>query len=124
MQPAVFLDFVFQLSRRPLRIAQREDGVLRPRSLGDRLEDIDGGGQADAVVDRQRRVLDEEVARMQHEAAPGLDRTALQHFHRSGIFRQLDLVALLDDVELYQQFGKIDGAAGWLTTMPIAPSEE
>ena len=38
-------------------------------------------GQADAFVDRQRRILDEEIRRMQHEAAPGLDRSALHHLH-------------------------------------------
>ena len=49
---------------------------------------------------------------MQHEAAAGLDRPALQHFHGLGGFRQLDLVGLLDDVELHQQFGKVDAAGG------------
>jgi hypothetical protein len=95
-----------------MRIAEREDGVLRSRTPGDRLEDVDGRGQADYVVDRQRRVLDEEIARMQHEAAAGLDRAALQHLHGLGVFRQLDLLGLLDDVELHQQFRKIDGAGG------------
>ena len=47
---------------------------------------------------------------MQHEAAAGIDRAALQHLHALGVFRQLDLVGLLDDVELHQQAGKIDAA--------------
>jgi hypothetical protein len=84
--------------------------MLRSGALGDRLEDIDGCGQTDSVVDSQRRILDEEIARMQHEAAAGLDRAALQHLHGFGVFRQLDLVGLLDDVELHQQFGKVDAA--------------
>ena len=32
--------------------------------------------------------------------------------------------AVGNDVELHQQVGKADCAAGWLTTMPIAPSDE
>src|SRR6266536_5661470 len=50
VQPTIVLDLVFQLTRRPAGIAQRQDRVLRPRALGDRLEDVDGGRQADAVV--------------------------------------------------------------------------
>ena len=110
MQPAIMLDFVFQLSRRPARIAQRQDGVLRPGSLGDRFQDIDGRRKADAFVDVERRILDEEIAGMQHEAAAGIDRTALQDLHRLGVFRQLDLVRALDDIELHQQPREIDAA--------------
>ena len=51
MQPAIVLDFVFQLPGRPTGIAQRQDRVLRPRAPGNRLEDVDGRGQANAVVD-------------------------------------------------------------------------
>ena len=47
---------------------------------------------------------------MQHEAAAGIDRAALQHLHGLGIFRQLDLVGVLDDVELHQQPREIDAA--------------
>ncbi len=110
VQPAIVLDLVLELARRPAGIAQRQDRVLRSGALGDRLEDVHRRGQADAVVDIQRRVLDEEIARMQHEAAAGIDRAALLHLHGLGVFRQLDLVGLLDDVELYQQAGKIDAA--------------
>ena len=95
---------------RPAGVAEREDRVLGPGALRDRLEDVDGRGQADTVVDPQRRVLDEEVAGMQHEAAAGFDRAAAQHLHALGIFRQLDLIGLLDDVELHQQFREIDAA--------------
>src|ERR1700676_1495977 len=38
MQPAIVLDFVFQLSRRPAGIAQRQDRMLRSRTFCDRLE--------------------------------------------------------------------------------------
>ena len=47
---------------------------------------------------------------MQHEAAAGIDRSALQHLHALGVFRQLDLIRFVDDVELHQQFRKIDAA--------------
>src|ERR1019366_1070274 len=79
MQPAVRLDFVFQLPGRPAGIAEREDGALRPVAARDRLEDVERGGEADAFVDRQRRVLDEEIGRVQYEAAPGFHRPALEH---------------------------------------------
>jgi hypothetical protein len=63
-----------------------------------------------AVVNSQRGILDEKIARMQHEAAAGIDRATSQHLHGFGVFRQLDLVGLLDDVELNQQFGEVDAA--------------
>src|SRR6185437_3456299 len=110
MQPAIVLDFALELAGGPAGIAQREDRVLGPAAPGDRLEDVDGGGQANAVVDLQRRILDEEIAGMQHEAATGLDRAAAKHLHALGVFRQFYLLGLLDDVELHQQTGEIDAA--------------
>src|SRR6185312_15685059 len=56
MQPAIALDLVLELARAPTGIAEREDGVPGALAVGDRLEDIDGRGQADPVVDRQRGV--------------------------------------------------------------------
>src|SRR5271168_1992073 len=47
---------------------------------------------------------------MQHEAAASFDRPSLEYLQGFGIFRQLDLVGLLDDVELHQKTGKIDAA--------------
>jgi hypothetical protein len=47
---------------------------------------------------------------MQHEAAAGIDRAALQHLHALGVFRQLDLVGLGDDLELHQELRKVDAA--------------
>src|ERR1700735_829333 len=110
MQPAIVLDFAFELACGPAGIAQRQDRMLRPRALGDRLENIDRGGQANLVVDPQCRILNEKIARMQYEATTGLDRAALEHLQGLGVLRQLDLVGLLDDVELDQQAGKIDAA--------------
>src|SRR5688572_33167829 len=37
MQPAIVLDLVLELARRPAGIAQRQDRVLRSGALGDRL---------------------------------------------------------------------------------------
>ena len=59
MQPAIALDFVLQLPRRPAGITECQDGVLRPRAPGDRLQNIDGRGQANPFVDVQRRVQSE-----------------------------------------------------------------
>src|SRR5258708_12546293 len=70
MQPAIVLDLGFQLPGAPTGIAEREDRMLRARSVGDRLEDVDGGGQTNAVVDPQRGVLDVDIARMQHAPTP------------------------------------------------------
>ena len=38
MQPAIILDFAFELACGPAGIAQRQDRVLRPGAFGDRLE--------------------------------------------------------------------------------------
>src|SRR5262245_57258910 len=55
MQPAIVLDLVLQLARRPAGIAEREDRAARSLSACDRLENVERGGQADALVDRQGR---------------------------------------------------------------------
>src|SRR6185437_7421555 len=96
MQPAVLLDLLLELTRRPAGIAKREDRVVRPGAAGNRLEDVERRGQADAVVDRQRRVLDEEIGRMQHEAASGLDRAALEYAHVRRRRGQLDALGRRD----------------------------
>src|SRR5215468_948742 len=61
IEPAVLGDLVLELARRPARIAEREHRALRAGALRDRLQDVERRGEADAVVDRQCRVLDEEV---------------------------------------------------------------
>src|SRR5215831_12920478 len=78
VQPAVLMDLVFELAGRPSCITERKEGVARSFAASDRLENVEGSGEADALVDRQRGILDEEVARVQHEAAAGLDRAALE----------------------------------------------
>src|SRR5262245_14376069 len=113
MQPSVLVDLVFELARRPAGIAERQYRLLRTVAARNRLEDIERGGEADAFVDRQRRVLDEEVAGVQDEAAAGLDRSALEHGHAAGARWQLDRVVSVDDIKLHQEILEID-VRGWL----------
>ena len=108
MQPAVLIDLVLQLARRPAGITEREHRALGALAARDRLEDVERRGETDALVDRQRRVLDEEVARMQHEAPARLDRPALEHPHPSRMRRKLDQIGGGHHVELHQQVGKTD----------------
>src|SRR5271166_3878486 len=77
MQPAVFLDLGFELSRSPAGIAEREHGAERALAPGDRLQDIERRRETDAFVDRQRRILDEKITGVQHKSAPGFYRTTL-----------------------------------------------
>src|SRR5262245_50715128 len=74
VQPAVLIDLGFELTGSPAGVAERQNRPLRAFAARNRLEDVERGGETDAFVDRERRVLDEEVAGMQHEAAAGLDR--------------------------------------------------
>src|ERR1700730_7126153 len=90
VQPAVMLDLVLELAWRPPGIAEREDCAARPGAAGDRLEDVERRGETDAFVDRERRVLDEEVARMQLEAALSIHWPPLEHLHAAGAGRKLD----------------------------------
>ena len=53
MQPAVALDFAFELARSPAGIAERKDRAGWPVAAGDRFENVERRGQANAVVDRQ-----------------------------------------------------------------------
>ena len=59
IEPAVGLDLVLELSRR----TSRHSRAPAPRSpalrRGDGAQDVDRRGQADAVVDRQRRLVDD-----------------------------------------------------------------
>src|SRR5262249_13787654 len=90
VQPAILVDLGLELARCPARIAECKHCALWTIAARDRLEDIEGGGEADALVDWQRGVLDEEIARVQHEAAAGLDWAALEYFHAAGAGRKLD----------------------------------
>src|ERR1700733_13935218 len=84
VQPAVALDLVFELARRPSGIAERQQRVAGPVAPGDPLEHVERCGEADAVVDRPSRILDEEIARMEHEAAARFDRSPFENRHRAG----------------------------------------
>src|SRR5205085_10033054 len=99
VQPAVLVDLGLELARCPARIAECKHGALRAVATRDRLEDVEGGGEADALVDRQRGVLDKEIARVQHEAAAGLDWTSLEHFHDTCTWRELDQLGGADHLE-------------------------
>jgi diguanylate cyclase (GGDEF)-like protein/PAS domain S-box-containing protein len=103
MQPAIFLDLVLELPRRPARIAEREHGRERSVAARDRLEDIERRGEADALVDRQGRVLDKKIGRVEDETAAGLDRTAFEHLHGARTLRQLDQVGRRNHIQLHQE---------------------
>ncbi len=102
------LDLVLELAGRPAGIAERQDRALGAVAARDRLEDVERRGQADALVDRQSRILDEEVARMQHETALGIDGASLEHLHASGARRKLDQVGGRHDLELHQKIRETD----------------
>src|SRR5262245_32725218 len=108
MQPAIMLDLILELPRRPPGIAERQDRALWSLAAGDRLEDVERRREADAFVDRDGRVLDEEVARMQHETALGVDRSAPEHLHAARAARQLYQLSRRDDLELHQEVGEAD----------------
>src|ERR1700676_295815 len=50
VQPAVLVNLGLELTRRPARIAEREHRTRRSGAAGDRLEDVEGRGQTDALV--------------------------------------------------------------------------
>src|SRR5262249_8617692 len=108
MQPTIVLDLVLQLARSPAGIAECEDRALRSLPARDRLENVEGSGEANALVDRQGRILDEEVARVQHEPALGVDRATLEHLHALCAWWKSDQVGRRNDVELHQKIGKAD----------------
>ena len=107
VQPAVRLDLEFELARRPAGIAERQQRAVRPAPVGDGAQDLQRGGQADAVVDRQRRVLDEEIGGVQHEPAAGLHRPAAMHADAVDAAGKVRLVARLHDVELDEEIAEI-----------------
>ncbi len=87
VQPAIVLNFGFQLAGRPPGIAERQQGAPGAVALGDRLENVERRSETDAVIDRQGRAVDEVVVRVQHEAAAGFNRPALEHLDRTGAYR-------------------------------------
>src|SRR3982074_2335853 len=103
MQPAVMLDLVLELARRPAGIAERQDRALRAVAARNRLENVEGCSETDPFVDRQGRTFDEEIARVQHETALGIDRTAFEHLHAFHSPWKLDQTRSWDNVELHQE---------------------
>src|SRR5947209_6243983 len=103
MQPAVMLDLVFQLTRSPAGITQRQESFARSFSSRDRLQDVERRGEADTFVDRQCRVLDVEVVRMQHETALSVHRPALEYFHASGTGGKLNEVRRRNYFKLHEK---------------------
>ena len=97
------LDFRLELPRLPTGIAQRQDCPVRPGALGDRAEYVDRGGQRDAVIDRQGRVVDEVIGRVEDEAPARFDRAALQDADRLGALRQPDRFLRRDHLKLDQK---------------------
>ncbi len=108
VQPAIGVDLAFELARRPTGIAEREQRLVGAGALGDVAQNVDGGGEADALVDRQRALGLEVVGAVQHEAASGLDRTAEMHRHAGQSLRQPDALLRRHDVELLEQLGETD----------------
>src|SRR5437870_12114544 len=108
MQPAVFLDLALELPGRPTGVTERQYCALRALAARDRFEDVEGGGEANAAVNRKRGVLDVEIRRMQHEPASGLDRPALEHLDDAGARRQLNEFGGRDHLELNEKFGEPD----------------
>ena len=125
LQPAVVLDLGLELAGRPARVAERQHGPVGTLALGDGAQDVDRRGQRDAVVDRQRRIVDEVIGRMEHEAAPGLDRAALDHRapRRPGAAAGSASSCAITS-SWTRSSEKLTFLAGWLTMMPIAPSCE
>src|SRR5947209_12996006 len=73
VQPAIVLDFGLKLARCPAGIAERVDGAIRPCPFGNGAQDVDGGSQRDAIVNRQRGIVDEVIGGMQDKASARLD---------------------------------------------------
>ena len=90
MQPAVLLDLVLELARRPAGVAEREDRARgpSPRAIALRMSSV-AVRQMPSSIGRVEFSM-KKSARVQHEAAPGLDRAALEHLHGAGARRQLD----------------------------------
>jgi hypothetical protein len=61
VQPAIALDLGLELPGGPAGITEGENGARRPFAACNRFENIDRGGQTNAVVDRERRIFDEEI---------------------------------------------------------------
>jgi hypothetical protein len=74
-QPGILRQFVFELAGSPAGVAEGHHHVARLAVRGDRLQDVARAGEADVLVDDQRRLPLAERS-MQDEAAVGLYRSA------------------------------------------------
>src|SRR6516162_1858632 len=54
MQPPIVLDLVLELTGRPAGVAEGKNGVARASSASNRLEDVEGCREADALIDGKR----------------------------------------------------------------------
>lgn len=79
-EPGIRREFLLQLPRTPAGIAQRDQRLLRAVIVGDRLEYVARGGEADLGGHVQRRLpVPAFLAPVQDETAIGLHRAAGQH---------------------------------------------
>ena len=82
----------------PAGIAQGQQAPLRAAAAGDVAQDIEAGGEPDAIADHHGAVV-AIVGRMEHETATGLDRSAEMDADIATSFRPVD-------AELGQQIGE------------------
>src|SRR5690242_17992349 len=99
MQPAIVLNLLLELTGRPTGVTQRKHRSIGSIASRDCFENVDSGGEADTLGDRQRRIVDEKIGRVQHEAATGLDRSAFEHSYRLRAARQLNALRGGNDLE-------------------------
>ena len=104
--------FHFRAAPAPSRHSPAPGWHAWDRPLRDRLQYVHGRGEADVLVDLAASRPAGRIAGMQHEAAAGIDRAALEHLHRLRVLRHLDLVRALDNVELHQKLRKVDAPCG------------
>src|SRR5258708_36985837 len=71
MQPAILLNLGLELPAPPSRIAERQQRLPRTAAFCDCLEDVERGGQADTVINRQGRILRKVIPLMQNKTPAG-----------------------------------------------------
>src|SRR3954466_5147380 len=81
VEPAVAPELFLELAGRPAAVAERDQHAARAGTLCHRLEDVLAGGHLEPARHRQRRAeraRTVDLALVQHEAALGLDRAAVE----------------------------------------------
>lgn len=111
MQPAIRLDFGFQLGRRPSGIAERQKDRLRAAAVGNGAQNVQRRRQANVVVDHQGGFVQNKVGRMKYESPPGFNRAAVMDSDLLNI-RSIGVALILDYPELGQEIGKGDVGRG------------